>query len=262
MKTFICTLAGEGKLTVPYVMSLMNQTMLNPARLATRELQAQYQIGHQLLWQESLVSRGRNTLAAMMLKLKDVDRLFFIDSDQAWTWPQFKAVLDACSAEDGQSIVAGVVPCKSFPVRLNFLPFEQDEKFFERPGQKTRLIDPQGLIKMSLERDTNLIEVPLVGTGFMCIDMQVFRDLTKFAEPYQYPDADTGEDVTHWDFFPTKPVRNKFQSEDWGFCELARSLGHKVFINTDVVVDHYGTYAWHVDLMAEAKKLGERENLK
>lgn len=247
MRTLIGTPCGGGMVNQKYMTSLLTQAFLHSDRL---KMQQRYALGLYTLANESLISRGRNHIAQVALA-QEWDRLFFIDADVSWNWAQMKSVIDACSAKDGRGVIAGACPLKALPLRLNFMPFPEEQKFF---GD---MQTPAGLLDMADERGGNLHPVPYIGTAFMCIDTQVLKDLTGTAAPYSYPDPDTGESLPHWDFFPVGPIKNHFVSEDWGFCHLAREAGHGVFVNSDVMVGHTGPYTYLVDVETELKNLSE-----
>lgn len=249
MKTLVGTLCGGGQVSAMYHLAFGHQCMLNPDRLKE---QKKYNIGQYLLWKESLISRGRNHIAQVAMSQK-WDRLFFIDADMYWQWPHMKAVIDACDASEGRGVVAGSAPRKEYPLRLNFMPYPDDEKYFLPDNQPSA----GGMIAMAIEKDTPLIPVPYIGTAFMCIDVKVFHDLADKTPWYMYPNPTTGESEKHWDFFPVGPVKNQFVSEDWGFCHLAREAGHGVYLHADVIVDHVGGHVFHVDTEAELKAYAE-----
>lgn len=237
MKTLICTPAAGGMVTTTYLMSLIS-TFYSSKRLRDQQ---KYSLGVYTMANESLISRGRNHCATVVLD-GGWDRLFFVDADVGYTWDQMQKVLDACDASKGRGIVAGACPLKTYPIGLNFLPFPEDEAPFEKFDM---MKDPRAMLGMrALHNGAELVEVPMIGTAFMCIDRQVFEDLKATQNYYAYPDPDSGNLSPHWDFFPVGPIKNRFISEDWGFCHVAREAGHKVWVHTDVVVTHTGAHTF------------------
>lgn len=254
MKVLIATPANQGMVTTHYLLSYTS-TLVE----ASRSLQQggpQIETGLYTLSNEALVPRGRNHCAQVALK-QGWDKIIFIDADVGWSWDQFARVISS-----PYPITAGVCPLKMYPIILNFLPFEEDEECFAGPdGQVApNFRHMPGLIKMRdkhfAKTGSPLAKVPFVGTAFMCIDRKVLLDMSEVAAPYRYPNPNTGQDEMHWDFFNTKPVANKYMSEDWGFCHEARKRGFDVAIDTEVVVNHTGTHTFVAGALPPRKAPG------
>ncbi len=235
MKIMVATPAGGGMVTTQYLLSFLS-TMENVIRENAQKPNS-YHLGLYTLANESLVPRGRNHCAQVALQ-EGWDKLFFIDADAGWTWEQFKAVADS-----PHPITAGVCPLKTYPISMNYLPFQDDEHYY-----KDAIRSMESLWNMRKGYGSPLIKVPFVGTAFMCISTQVLKHLSETCEPYQYPSPKTGNLETHWDFFKTAPVAKMYMSEDWGFCHLARQAGIPVHINADVVITHTGTHTFRAPL--------------
>jgi hypothetical protein len=248
MKILVATPCAGGMLYGNYAKSLVIETINNPQKLKLNQMALQkgkpqpYDVGWQTLFNESLVSRARNYMAALALR-QDWDKLFFIDSDMLWKWDHFRKIVDS----PHKGVVAGIAPLKSYPILLNFVPYKADEKFFE-PYDNVKC--PEGLAEMHKHyienHNTPWVKVPFVGTAFMCIDREVLMKLAETCDPYLYPDPITGQSENMWNMFVTKPVDNMFYSEDWGFCHLAREAGFDVHINTEVIVGHEGRHVYAV----------------
>lgn len=249
MRILIGTPCAGGLVNQTYMTSVITEVFLQEERL---KQQAHYNVGLYTLANESLISRGRNHIAQVALT-QGWDRLIFIDADVSWTWPQFKSVIDNCDAKQNRGVVAGSCPLKTFPIRLNFMPYNDDEKFFP-----DYLKTAEGMVEMALSHGSPLIPVPYIGTAFMCIDVQVLRDLAPVTPWYTYPDPITHEDVKHWDFFPVGPIKNQFVSEDWGFCHIAREFGHSVYLDSDVIVNHTGPHTYSVQIEEVLKNVSEK----
>ncbi len=198
------------------------------------------ELGLYTLGNESLISRGRNHIAAVALYQK-WDRLFFIDSDQSWTFEQFEKIVDS-----DKPIIGGVTPLKTLPIALNFLPKQDDETYF-----KDRMRSYESLLAMREGHGQAEINIGYVGTGFLSIDVaKALMPLTEHAEPFRYPNPQTGQLQTHWDFFRTQPIARRAVSEDWGFIAFARQHGIEPWINADVTVNHTGSFTFDAKMGA------------
>jgi hypothetical protein len=282
MRVLIGTPCGGGVVHTQYMTSVLT-TMNNAQRhkeavsqQALRQLQSQLPAGlsneeivqriqapmHEILYRqtvdvgiftlvgESLLQRGRNHIAQLSM-MQGWDKLFFIDSDQSWTWEQFLKI-----AFSNQPIACGVVPLKNYPISLNYLPFREDEKHY-----KDAIRDPEALMRHKAANGGPEIKVPFIGTAFMCIETKVFRHLCEFVPSYQYPSPQTSLLETHWDFFSCKPIKESYLSEDWSFCHLARSKGIDVVINADVIINHTGNWTFQPGQHLTFKDWKEVENV-
>lgn len=218
-------------MTVQYLLSFL-ATMEQVIRINAKTPNS-FHLGLYTLSNESLVARGRNHIAQVAVQ-GGWDKLFFIDADAGWSFDQFAAV-----ATSPTLITAGTCPLKTYPISLNYLPFQDDEHFY-----KDAVRSPESLQAMRQGHGKPLIAVPFVGTAFMCIDTSVLKKLTETANPYQYPNPQSGNLETHWDFFKTEPVSKKYMSEDWGFCHMARANGFDVHIHADVIIQHVGSHVF------------------
>lgn len=218
------------------------QGMINEQNLATlNQLEAlnliDFELGLYTLANESLLTRGRNHIAAMAIR-QGWDKLMFIDADAQFNFQQFMAV--ACAPYD---LCIGACPLKVLPISLNYLPFQDDEHYY-----KDRIRSVDSLLKMREGHKSNFVPIAYGGTAFMAISRQLLLKSAELAEEYQYPNPATGHLHTTWNMFATTPMHGKFMSEDWYFCEKARELGFPVMLNTDVIISHVGTQVFSPEM--------------
>ncbi len=237
LRVLVGTPAGGSMVTLQYMLSFISTAQgCRDRRKGKRAID----LGLYTLGNESLISRGRNHIAAIAMYQK-WDRLIFIDSDQGWTYEQFEKIIDS-----DKPIIGGVSPLKTLPIALNFLPKEDDEHYFP-----DRMRSYESLLAMREGHKRAEINIGYIGTGFLCIDVKVFLKLAEFAEPFRYPNPKTGQLVTHWDFFSTRPMSKRCVSEDWGFINLARQHGFEPWINADVCVTHTGSMTFDARMGAD-----------
>lgn len=186
---------------------------------------------------ETLLARGRNHAAQVALT-QGFDKLLFIDCDEGYSFNDIKTLIFS-----GYPVAAGVVPLKTYPVpgtfktSLNYLPFLDDEMFFD--GSLRTLEATQ---RMARAKKSKWIKVAFTGTGFMCLDVSVFAKLAETAEEYMYPNPMTGNPEVHWAFFDGGPMNGIYFSEDWCLCDKIRDLGIDIMVNIDVRADHMGPH--------------------
>ena len=168
---------------------------------------------------ESLISRGRNTLTAKFLHNKESTHLMFIDSDIGWEPWHLLVMLNR-----DVDVIGGLYPMKSLPIKWCVNGFEGAD-----------------------EGPDHLQEVSKTGTGFMLIKRHVFEKLDahpavkSFANDIGLP-ADLNPYMKT--YFDTAVREGRYYSEDWTFCENWRDIGGKVWVDKRVLLRHSGHYVY------------------
>lgn len=260
-RILIGTPAGYGNVSLQYMLSLLSvfqevmavkknifirdnlraaklNGMINEQNLQVlNHLEAQnlfdLEIGLYTLSNESLLTRGRNHIAAVAIR-QGWDRLMFIDADARFTYHQFIKVVTSV-----HDLTVGVCPLKVFPISLNYMPFKDDPYFL-----KNDMRSVNSLLALRDGHKSNYIPVAFAGTAFMSISRKLLLASAEIAGEYQYPNPSTGYLHTHWNMFATEPMDGKFMSEDWYFCKKARDLGFQVMIDSDVIISHVGSWVF------------------
>jgi len=149
-----------------------------------------------------------------------------------------------------EDVVTGVYPRKTI-----------DWTKVKRRAQENPNISEDELHAASLEYNLNVkdpnkvlskkgfIEVLDGATGFMLIKRKVFLEIIKQRPEIKYRnDVDGYQSYgdNFYDFFPAKinPKTKKFESEDYGFCNLWKSCGGKIHAIPAIELSHYGGYKY------------------
>ena len=204
---------------------------------------------------ESLISRGRNSAAAFFLQ-SDCDYMFFVDTDMSFTVKDFNEV-----AKLKKPLAIGAY-CKKYInqgklKRYGELtltgsggPWAEDwEKYVtdfstEIPGELWGDMDNE---------TPRHIKVNYGATGFMLIHRSVFETIIKKRPDLKYyNDIDfymKGGD-NFYDFFSVRvnPKTKKYESEDYGFCQLWRECGGEIYCATDTNLTHIGRHHYKGNL--------------
>lgn len=186
------------------------------------------------LGNESLIQRGRNTIAHHFLKT-DASHLMFIDADQ-----KFRANDIARMIKADKGIIGGAVPMKG----INW----------DRVRQGAVLNHPNlpaltGIFNINKldghdMMDPNLpFQVRHVGTGFMLIRRDVFEKLQPHVGWYTNGGNTIGQDKI-FDFFKVQNVDNELLSEDYNFCQMYRQRGGTVWVAPWCELGHFGAYCF------------------
>jgi len=169
---------------------------------------------------ESLITRGRNTLVAKFLNNPDTTDLFFVDSDigfEPWHVISLMAM--------DKDVACGLYPMKTVPVQWVVNNVE---------GTET-------------ENDGNWIEVSKSGTGFMMIKKHVLEKLIKHpaVKPFMNDIGLPQELDPHMrTYFDTAVREGRYYSEDWTFCENWRDIGGKIWVDRRVHLRHSGSFVF------------------
>ena len=230
---FIATPCYGGQIGEPYFRSMMRFAIL------CNKYNIKYTIS--TLANESLVTRGRNTLTSFFMENKDATHLFFIDADIEFNpedilrmvaydkpivvgaYPKkainWDSILGAARA-DGLQETAETIEGHSSNYVVNF-DFLKDEK-----GNNT----PQ------VQIEDNLVKLKDAGTGFMCINRDVIQKMFDKHPEYKYVNdinVDNKFEPYMYALFDTviDPESRRYLSEDYMFCRTWQNMGGTVYLD-------------------------------
>jgi glycosyltransferase involved in cell wall biosynthesis len=205
---------------------------------------------------ESLVSRARNSAAAAALHY-GTDYLLFIDADIVFDAKDVFKLL----AHD-KDIVSGTYTKKYFNnQKINHIASHHQELFKDSSWRSlvtdfaTEISAP---FLKKVARGDKLAEVDYAATGFMLIKTRVFREIIKAKPELKYKNEVDGYmswGDNFYNFFPAdiNPINKKYESEDYGFCNLWRSLGGKIWVDPSINLQHVGNFAFEGNIKQQAQ---------
>lgn len=187
---------------------------------AARKLSMEWTI--ETLVNESLITRGRNTLVAKFMHNPSATHLMFIDADIGWqSWHPLALV------DRKVDIIGGMYPMKTLPLK------------WVVNGLADKEADASGLQ-----------EVSKAGTGFLMIKRDVFTKLREHPAVKRYKNdiaLDPVYDQYMCTYFDTAVREGRYLSEDWTFCANYRDLGGKIYIDKRVLLQHSGSYVFSLE---------------
>lgn len=182
---------------------------------------------------DALISRSRSIRATKFLK-SNADLLCFIDDDVV------------ISAFDLTKLM-----WLAWQQKYDVIGAAYTLKSKENPGFAIRPLTDG--ITMHYGKNGGIYEVKYVSTGCVVIRRDV---LEKMVETETIHDCEHGT-RRYYPFFQHREmeVDGKWEdlSEDWFFCEMARRLGYKIFVDTTVKTGHIGPYEFNWDDVIEAR---------
>lgn len=161
---------------------------------------------------ESLLQISRNDIFKAAVQ-SGVDDLVFVDSDQEWLPEQFLRVLNhpvdfvGCPVVKKGDIESYNIKCLKWPI-------------------------PR-------DKNTGLLEVDSVGTGFMRLSRRAIEKMWNLGESY-----DSDKQTGNRNIFETKIVDGSFYSEDVYFCKKWQDSGEKIYLDDEMTCSHVGTKKW------------------
>lgn len=188
------------------------------------------------LGNESLIQRGRNTIAHHFLQMEDATHLMFIDADQ-----RFRANDIALMIKADKGIIGGPVPMKGID--------------WNRVRQGAVLNHPNlaaltGIFNLNKLEGHDMVspdqpfQVEHIGTGFMLIRRDVFEALAQHTQTYTNGGASIPPDEEVYDFFRVQVQDGKLLSEDYHFCHEYRKHGGTVWAAPWCELGHFGAYCF------------------
>lgn len=219
MKIFIPLICYNHTCNTEYMMSILK--LLNAAK------DSKLNISFYPIFFESLVSRARNAAVAHFLEDKENTHILFIDSDIIFEPEDVFKLL-----QSGKEVVAGIYP-KKYIVWDRLKQYPEAERVDFPVG---------GNVKMT---EDNFLEMDYLPTGFLLISRTAINKIIK-----AYPELKYKNDIdgymsagdNFYDLFKVGIRNGIYESEDWGFCSLWKSVGGQVLIHPEINVKHLG---WH-----------------
>jgi len=203
---------------------------------------------------ESLISRGRNAAAAGALHY-ECDYLLFVDVDVAFdSRDVFKLI------SHDKDVVCGLYTKKYYSKeKINFLAANRPDVFKTDEWKSLATdfsseSDPRFI--SSLKAGNTLVPVKYAATGFMLIKTSVFRSIAKARLDLKYHNEVDGYmnfGDNFYNFFPSNinPETKKYESEDYGFCNLWRSLGGVIYAAPSIKLVHIGSHPYEGDIQKQ-----------
>jgi hypothetical protein len=189
--------------------------------------------GHRMttifLGNESLIQRGRNTIAHAFLQT-DSSHLLFADADIKFRPNDVARMIKA-----DKGIIIGPVPMKGINwerVRRGALRMQKDL------SKLSGIFALNELDGHHMTHPDEPFQIKHGGTGFMLIRRDVFDALAPHVGWYAHRNEQVG------DFFQVGNVNHELLSEDYFFCHKYREHGGTVWAAPWCELGHFGAYCF------------------
>jgi hypothetical protein len=242
---FIATPCYGGQIGEPYFRSMM--------RLAI--LCNKYDINFTVstLANESLITRGRNTLVSFFMEHPEATHLFFVDADIEFDPNDMLRMV----AYD-KPVVVGAYPKKAINWNsiINAARAGADETPDTIEGHSSNYVvnfdflkNEKGEPVPQIQIRDNLIKLKDAGTGFMCIKKEVIQKMFDAHPELSYANdinVDQKFEKHMYALFDTiiDPESRRYLSEDYTFCRRWQDMDGEVFLDPRTALNHVGHYTF------------------
>lgn len=207
MSILIATPCYAGLVTAQYMKSCLELRV----ELLLADIEHDWNLG----WNESLIQRARNSMAARLLQTT-FRKILFIDADI-----EFQANDVAKLWNLDTDVCVGLYPMKRKDVPLGAW----------RGGK---------LVKLE-ECPSEPFECDYAGTGFMMIDRTVFEKMRHAWPEREHEEGSIGKSFS---WFDPRVQDGIYLSEDYAFTSDWRSLGGKVIADPSIRLIHHGQFGY------------------
>ena len=242
---FIATPCYGGQIGEPYFRSMMRLAIL------CNKFDIQFTVS--TLANESLITRGRNTLVSFFMEHPEATHLFFIDADIEFDPNDLLRMV----AYD-KPITVGAYPKKAinWDSIVNAARNNDEETAQTIEGHSSNYVvnfdflkDEQGKPQPQIQIRDNLIKLKDAGTGFMCIQREVIEKMFE-----KHPELKYANDINVDQKFEKHmyalfdciidPESRRYLSEDYTFCRRWQDMGGEVFLDPRTALNHVGHYTF------------------
>ena len=191
------------------------------------------------LGNESLIQRGRNTIAHHFMELPDATHLLFIDADMKFRTEDVVRMIKA-----DKSFIVGPVALKGYnwdEIRQAAVNGEED---INRTGG---IFNINKLPGIDMVDENTPFEIEHGGNAFMMLLRDVFETLKPHTPIYTNGGRSLPDGVEIYDYFRVEINKdtNHLLSEDYFLCHSYRQLGGKVWCAPWVETGHFGSHLFN-----------------
>lgn len=172
---------------------------------------------------ESLITRGRNTIISYFYEHPEFTHLLYLDADIGITAESVVKLI-----KHKKSVIGAPVPLKG-----------------THPKTGEKVYNTGDVLSMS-RTDPNLISTNRLGTAVFMLDRVAANALVDGADSYGSSDITRGVvlDQTMYDVFQVGVVDGNYLSEDYFVCHMLIERGFSVWVDKSIVVRHNGNVSF------------------
>ena len=220
-----------------------------------------------LIQNESLVVRARNYLTHYF-EVSDFSHMMFIDADIVFDPRDVLHLLKI--SDDEHEVIGGLYPKKHI-VWERIRQVTQNTEFVDALTNINYLAEFGGDFAFNpKERGsidiTKPVEVAELATGFMMIQRSALEKFKAAHPEYMYtpdhrsdPTFNGNIQICQYFHSEINPKSNRYESEDYWFCNKLREIDVKIFATPWMTLHHIGTFAYKGSVSAMAMYEGFKQ---
>ena len=191
------------------------------------------------LGNESLIQRGRNTIAHHFMNLPDATHLLFIDADMKFRTQDVVRMI-----QSDKSFIVGPVALKGYNWEEIRQAAINGEDEINRTGG---IFNINKLPGIDMVDENEPFEIEHGGNAFMMLRRDVFETLKPHTPIYTNGGRSLPDGVEIYDYFRVEINKdtNHLLSEDYFLCHSYRQLGGKVWCAPWVETGHFGSHLFN-----------------
>ena len=191
------------------------------------------------LGNESLIQRGRNTIAHHFMELPDATHLLFIDADLKFRTEDIVRMIKA-----DKSFIVGPVALKGYNWDEIRQAAVNGEDEINRTGGVFNINKLPGI---DMVDENEPFEIEHGGNAFMMLRRDVFDTLKPHTPIYTNGGNSLPDGCEVYDYFRVEINKdtNHLLSEDYFLCHSYRQLGGKVWCAPWVETGHFGSHLFN-----------------
>lgn len=225
IKVFIATPAFEGKVTLPYAVSLAETRLL----LAKNHIDVEYRI----VETGSLLCAERNRLIKSFIE-SDCTHMLCLDADLGWDANAVMALL-----QSRYDFCGGCYPARGM------------KAFFFRGAH-----NEDGAL---IQDGKGFVQMEFICAGFMILSRHCVEKIIADHPETEFAPKD-GLSPSGHALFNTEVVDKEFWGEDYVFCRRARESGFKIWIHPMIQFNHAGNIGSFWELLTQNKEEAQKQN--
>lgn len=229
---FVATPCYGGLVHQRYMQSAIALLQNGPAR--------GFRVTIEMLGYDSLVTRSRNTLAAKFLDMETATHLLFVDADIAFEVAQIVRML-----RFDRDVVAGMYPLKMIHWDAAAMGRAQAGEPFDSAPLSYVGCPCEG---EEFESQDGFVTGLYAGAGFMLVARAVLSRMIEAFPETRYTAAHTqpvpSNSPNQYALFDCMidPDTGHYLSEDYAFCRRWRSIGGRLWLDTQGTLTHIGPH--------------------
>ncbi len=203
----------------------------------------------QLLGNDSLITRARNTLVSMFLD-SDATHLLFIDADIGFSPDEVIRLLRV-----DKDVAAG-----AYPLKIIHTGPETVARIRRGEGLETAFLHYVGvpIEGPTRQEQDGFVTAEYAGTGFMLIRREALERMiaaypeTRFITAHDRSEQNPSQNLYALFDCMIDPATGEYLSEDYTFCRRWRDIGGEVWLDTRSQLQHTGPWEFAGNLAIRA----------